>query len=286
MNRPIILLLPLFSLMVAIVAGGCISASSAAARNESSKRAPTKSAQGLYLVKNAPTPLPAKTEMARFSAGCFWGVEDYFRNEPGVIATAVGFSGGVVPNPSYEDVCRGNTGHAETVEIEFDPAKTSYQKLVKLFFEIHDPTELNKQGPDVGEQYRSVIFYRTEDQHKIAQDTIAALNKTDDFKDEKIVTEVVPARQFYFAEDYHQQYIEKGGRAYCHQRTSRDFSKLQANATGPLVIPASLPLVSGLNGIKACPAPSSDERLGMNPVGCEKVKLLLVPGGPRRVYDD
>lgn len=181
-----------------------------------------KTANGFFLVAGL-TKAPAKTEVARFAAGCFWGVEDYFRHEPGVVATAVGFSGGHVNDPSYRRVCQGDTGHAETVEVEFDPTKTSYRKLVQLYYEIHDPTELNAQGPDTGEQYRSVIFYRNEDQHKIALETKDSLQRSVDFKSLKIVTEIIPAGPFYFAEDYHQQYVEKGGRAYCHERRKRSF---------------------------------------------------------------
>ncbi len=225
MNNSISLKVGLLSLLVLPAVIGC---SMAVGSVSGSAPTPTidagkKSANGLYLVKGAPKTLPKTTEIARFAGGCFWGVEDYFRKEPGVIATAVGFSGGHVPNPSYERVCEGDTGHAESVEVEFDPAKTSYEKLAHLFFEIHDPTELDKQGPDVGYQYRSIAFYRSPEQKKVLEDSISAMQKSDDFKGEKIVTEVIPAGPFYFAEDYHQQYVEKGGRAYCHTRTTRNF---------------------------------------------------------------
>ena len=171
---------------------------------------------GLVLVKNAP-PEIGKTEIASFAAGCFWGVEDEFRKQKGVIATAVGFSGGHVPNPSYRRVCQGDTGHAETVEVEFDPKVVSYDQLLDLFWSIHDPTTPNQQGPDVGEQYRSVIFYHSADQAMKAIASRNKLAKSGELKD-KIVTEIVPAGPFYKAEDYHQQYVEKGGFAVCHIR--------------------------------------------------------------------
>lgn len=177
-----------------------------------------KSAKGLYLVKGS-SHAPAKTEIAAFAGGCFWGIEDYMRKEPGVVATAVGFEGGHVANPSYRRVCEGDTGHAETCEVEFDPSKTSYEKLLHTFFEIHDPTEVNRQGPDEGEQYRSVVFYRSPEQKTAALRVIAKLQALPEFQGKKIATEVVPATPFYYAEDYHQQYVERGGRAYCHVRT-------------------------------------------------------------------
>ena len=182
-----------------------------------------KSAHGLFLVKSAPRALPDKTEVAMFAGGCFWGVEEVFRHEPGVIATAVGFSGGHVKNPSYRQVCAGDTAHAEACMVEFDPKRTNFEKLAKTFFEVHDPTEVNRQGPDEGEQYRSAIFTFNSDQRKTALDLIARLEKSGDFGVQKIATEVRAASPFYFAEDYHQQYVEKGGVAYCHARTHRNF---------------------------------------------------------------
>jgi peptide-methionine (S)-S-oxide reductase len=171
---------------------------------------------GLVLTKTAPKNI-GKTELASFAAGCFWGVEDQFRQEKGVVATAVGFSGGHVPNPSYPRVCEGDTGHAETVMVEFDPKVTSYKKLLDVFWSIHDPTTLNRQGPDVGEQYRSVVFYHSPEQKAEAIATREALQKSGELKD-KIVTEIIPAGPFYKAEEYHQQYVEKGGIAFCHVR--------------------------------------------------------------------
>jgi peptide-methionine (S)-S-oxide reductase len=158
---------------------------------------------------------PTKTELATFAAGCFWGVEAEFRKVKGVIATAVGYSGGHVPNANYKQVCTGNTGHAEVVLVEFDPKVVTYESLLDLFWRLHDPTTLNQQGPDFGEQYRSVIFYFDE-----AQKEKALLSKMTAQKEIKnpIVTEIIPAAPFYYAEDYHQQYVEKGGAASCHLR--------------------------------------------------------------------
>lgn len=177
--------------------------------------------KGYYLVQGA-RPV-ANSKLATFAGGCFWGIEEYMRHEPGVIATAVGFSGGHVANPSYHRVCDGDTGHAETCVVEFDPAKTSFEKLAKTFFSIIDPTEVNAQGPDHGTQYRSVVFYHDDEQKAATLKLISALEKGD-FKGEKIATQVVPAGPFYFAEDYHQQWVEKGGTAYCHTRTKRNFN--------------------------------------------------------------
>jgi len=154
-----------------------------------------------------------KTEKALFGAGCFWGVEEDFRTLPGVISTKVGFSGGTVTDPSYERVCRGDTGHAEVVEVEYDPTKISYKDLLKKFFSSHDPTTLNRQGPDVGYQYRSVIFYNNPEQEKEA---IAAKEELQAKSRRQIVTEIVPAKPFYAAEEYHQHYLLKRGQTVCH----------------------------------------------------------------------
>jgi peptide-methionine (S)-S-oxide reductase len=151
-------------------------------------------------------------EKATFGAGCFWGVEAAFRQIPGVLATAVGYSGGDHPDPTYKDVCSGRTGHAEAVEVEYDPAKVSYDDLLKVFWDNHDPTTLNRQGPDIGAQYRSAIFYHTPEQQAAA---IASKEKMQAMYKKKIVTEITPASVFYRAEDYHQQYLEKRGLAHC-----------------------------------------------------------------------
>jgi peptide-methionine (S)-S-oxide reductase len=151
-------------------------------------------------------------EKATFGAGCFWGVEAAFRQLKGVVSTAVGYSGGEYPNPTYKDVCSGKTGHAEVVEVEYDPAQVSYDDLLKVFWDNHDPTTLNRQGPDVGAQYRSAIFFHTPEQEAAAK---ASKEKMQAGYKNKIVTEITPASEFYRAEDYHQQYLEKRGLAHC-----------------------------------------------------------------------
>jgi peptide methionine sulfoxide reductase msrA/msrB len=163
---------------------------------------------------------PAKPEQekAYFAGGCFWDVEYHFQKLDGVISTRVGFMGGTVENPGYYDVVRGDTGHAETAEIVYDPSKVSYEELAKLFFNIHDPTQINRQGPDIGYQYRSAIFYTNNDQKEIASKLIEQL------KDQgyDVATQLQFAQEFYPAEDYHQQYYEnKGSLPYCHIFTKR-----------------------------------------------------------------
>jgi peptide-methionine (S)-S-oxide reductase len=152
---------------------------------------------------------------ATFAAGCFWGVEATFRQLPGVIRTRVGYTGGNTPNPTYKDVCSDRTGHAEAVEIEYDPATLSYEKLLQVFWENHDPTQLNRQGPDHGSQYRSGIFYHTLEQKAEADASKEKLEQSHRFN-RPVVTEIVPAATFFEAEDYHQQYLEKRGLAHCH----------------------------------------------------------------------
>ena len=156
-------------------------------------------------------------EKATFGAGCFWGVEAAFRRMPGVVATAVGYAGGKTQNPSYQEVCTDETGHAEVVEVQFDPAKINYLDLLRVFWENHDPTQLNRQGPDIGTQYRSVIFFHSEEQHTQAVQSKKALQDSGAFK-RPIVTTVEPAQTFFRAEEYHQQYLEKRGLASCHIR--------------------------------------------------------------------
>jgi peptide-methionine (S)-S-oxide reductase len=155
-----------------------------------------------------------KVEKATFGAGCFWGVEATFRRVEGVLETAVGFMGGTVENPTYHRVCTGKTGHAEVVHLTYDPSKVSYEQLLDVFWRCHDPTTLNRQGPDIGTQYRSVIFAHTDAQLAAATASKAALDKSGRFK-RPIVTEIRPAGQFYRAEEYHQQYNEKHGFAAC-----------------------------------------------------------------------
>jgi peptide-methionine (S)-S-oxide reductase len=152
---------------------------------------------------------------AIFAAGCFWGVEATFRQLPGVLATRVGYIGGDFANPTYKDVCTDRTGHAEAVEVEYDPAKLSYDTLLNTFWENHDPTQLNRQGPDWGTQYRSAIFFTTPEQEAEAKASKAALEKSQRYS-KPVVTQIVPASTFFQAEDYHQQYLEKKGLVSCH----------------------------------------------------------------------
>jgi len=153
-------------------------------------------------------------DKAFFAAGCFWGVESTFQSLDGVVSTTVGYTGGKVKNPSYELVCTGITGHAEAVEVVYDSKVISYKQLLDTFFELHDPTTLNRQGPDVGTQYRSVIFYNNIEEKSLAEDTINAINESGKFPN-KVVTEVVSASNFYNAEEYHQDYYKKRGLTGC-----------------------------------------------------------------------
>lgn len=157
----------------------------------------------------------AKRAEATFGAGCFWGVEATFRQIPGVFATAVGYLGGVLDNPTYEDVCSGRTQHAEVVKVVYDPRRVSYEQLLEVFWANHDPTTLNRQGPDVGTQYRSGVYYHTDAQAEAARAMLKKLEASGRFK-RPIVTEICPATSFWMAEDYHQQYLEKRGATSCH----------------------------------------------------------------------
>ena len=152
---------------------------------------------------------------AVFGAGCFWGVELAFSKVVGVAATAVGYSGGTAPDPTYELVCSGQTGHVEVVQVEYNPAQVSYENLLELFWEIHDPTTPNRQGLDIGTQYRSVVFFHDAEQEAAARAFQDKLQDSHRFKRD-IVTEIVPAAEFYRAEDYHQKYLEKRGQGSCH----------------------------------------------------------------------
>jgi len=158
----------------------------------------------------------AKTEVATLAGGCFWGMEDLFRKLPGVLNTDVGYTGGETPNAKYEQVKTGHTGHAEALRIEFDPETLSYENLLLFFFKIHDPTTEDRQGNDVGTQYRSAIFYHTEEQREIAESVIERVNKSGAWK-KPIATEVIEEAPFYRAEEYHQDYLEKHPNGYtCH----------------------------------------------------------------------
>jgi len=166
-------------------------------------------------VKGQVTPDNPGTKIAVFGAGCFWGVEAAFRRLPGVLATEVGYSGGNFKNPTYHDVCGDRTGHAEVVRVEFDPQKITYRDLLRVFWLNHDPTTKNRQGPDIGTQYRSVIFYFDEGQRQEALASLQEEEKSGRYS-RPLVTEIVPAKEFYRAEEYHQQYLEKRGQASCH----------------------------------------------------------------------
>jgi len=177
--------------------------------------------------KTASKPHSGKTELATFAAGCFWGVEELYRTLPGVLKTQVGYTGGATPNPTYDDVCSDETGHAEAVQITYDPSKITYEKLLQLFWENHDPTTKDRQGFDVGAQYRSAIFYHSGAQKKAAEkskkEAQAALDtaQTNSLMSKiagkrTVVTQILPAEKFYPAEDYHQQYLAKRGAKVCH----------------------------------------------------------------------
>ena len=154
-----------------------------------------------------------KTHKALFAAGCFWGVQYYFDEVPGVVKTTVGYTGGHTENPTYDEVCTHTTGHAEATLIEFDPDKVSYQTLLMQFFRMHDPTQLNRQGPDIGDSYRSAIFYFDDEQHKEA---VQIRNRTQEALDKPVVTQIEPAGPFYEAEAYHQKFSQRTGIGMCH----------------------------------------------------------------------
>ncbi|HEY1921341.1 MAG TPA: peptide-methionine (S)-S-oxide reductase MsrA [Tepidisphaeraceae bacterium] len=171
-----------------------------------------------------------KTEQATFAAGCFWGVETMFRKTPGVLATQVGYTGGHVAGATYKQVCSGRTGHAEAVLVTFDPAKISYPELLDVFWSLHDPTTIDRQGPDVGSQYRSAIFTHGEEQDRLARASVAEVDASGVFR-RKIVTQIEPAGEFHSAEDYHQQYFEKQGSAEsCHVGIAKVRTKLAVEA--------------------------------------------------------
>jgi peptide-methionine (S)-S-oxide reductase len=195
------------------VVAGC---GAATARDADSSANPTEmvtSEEGVAM--NAEPQAEGETAKATFAAGCFWGVEAALRQVKGVRSTSVGYTGGTVENPTYKQVCTDKTGHAEAVEVIYDPSKVSYEDLLKVFWENHDPTTLNRQGPDVGSQYRSAIFYHTPEQKAAAEASKAELEKSRKYR-RPIVTEIQPATKYYRAEEYHQQYLEKRGLATCH----------------------------------------------------------------------
>jgi methionine-R-sulfoxide reductase/methionine-S-sulfoxide reductase len=169
-------------------------------------------------MKFIPSGKEAKTDTAVFAGGCFWGMEYFFKKAEGVKSTSVGYTGGHKDNPTYKEVCEGTTGHIEATEVVFDPSKISFEEVAKLFFELHDPTQVDRQGPDIGEQYRSVVFFRNDEQKKTAEKLIGILKD----KGLNVATQVVKASAFWKAEDYHQDYYnKKGGTPYCHGYTKR-----------------------------------------------------------------
>lgn len=170
------------------------------------------------------------TRLATFGAGCFWGVEVAFREMPGVVDATVGYLGGTMSDPTYKDVCSGRTGHAEVVQVEYDPTAISYDQLLNPFWEMHDPTTLNRQGWDVGTQYRSAIFFHDAEQERVAQASKEALQGR---SKKRIVTEITPTSTFYPAEEYHQRYLEKQGRASCHVPASRPAATSSTAADQP-----------------------------------------------------
>ena len=172
-----------------------------------------------------------RTETATFGAGCFWGVEYVFERVPGVLVTEVGYAGGYTENPTYRDVCSATTGHAEVLKVEFDPALVGYDQLLEVFWAMHDPTQVNRQGPDVGDQYRSVIFTHSDEQQKAAE---ASRSNAQERFSRPIATQIEPAGPFYAAEEYHQRYYDKNGHEpYCHVipwGTLRELGLVKANA--------------------------------------------------------
>ena len=170
---------------------------------------------GMVVSSQAEPPPPQPRESATFAAGCFWGVQAKFDKIKGVLSSSVGYTGGTVKNPTYEQVCTHTTGHAEVVQVEFDPTVVTYAQLVDTFFGLHDPTQLNRQGPDVGTNYRSAIFYHSPAQKAIAEVAKQKLNAEGKYAG-RVVTEIVPAVEFYPAEDYHQKYLQKIGSPVCH----------------------------------------------------------------------
>ena len=155
------------------------------------------------------------TEIATFGAGCFWGVEAAFRRVPGVVDAVSGYSGGHAENPTYKEVCTDRTGHAEVVQVTFDPARVSYEQLLEVFWKMHDPTQVNRQGPDFGKQYRTAIFYHTPEQQALALKSKQALEASGKLQ-RPVATEITPAGTFWRAEEYHQRYLEKKGQESCH----------------------------------------------------------------------
>lgn len=206
----------LFSLLVVMTAGGLVGCTGAEGEPVAAAGGDTAATEAAETATKPSSQPAVKTETAVFGAGCFWGVESTFRKVPGVLETEVGYAGGTTERPTYEQVCSERTGHAEVVRVEFDPSRVGYEKLLEVFFENHDPTTLNRQGPDYGEQYRSVIFVQSPEQERLATAEKARRDASGDYVG-PIVTAIQPAVPFWPAEGYHQQYFEKQGVDWvCH----------------------------------------------------------------------
>ena len=212
MQKTAITLLTL--LIAAVPRNGCIKKEAKDMGQSQEQQTTAKEPNRPELAKTENPPQSGKYEKATFAAGCFWGVEASFRAIDGVVGTRVGYTGGQRENPTYRQVCTGKTGHAEAVQVTYDPKKVSFEDLLDVFWKIHDPTTPNRQGPDVGTQYRSAIFYHTPQQQTLAQASIQKLEKAARFK-RSIVTQIAPAAEFYKAEEYHQRYLEKQGKTSC-----------------------------------------------------------------------
>lgn len=206
----------LFSLLVVMTAGGLVGCTGAEGEPVAAASGDTAATEAAGTATKPSSQPAVKTETAVFGAGCFWGVESTFRKVPGVLETEVGYAGGATERPTYEQVCSERTGHAEVVRVEFDPSRVGYEKLLEVFFENHDPTTLNRQGPDYGDQYRSIVFTQSPEQERLATAEKARRDASGDYVG-PIVTAIQPAVPFWPAEGYHQQYFEKQGMDWvCH----------------------------------------------------------------------
>jgi peptide-methionine (S)-S-oxide reductase len=216
-NTPLAVVVAAIAVCAALAAGGCQPdqeghAMIAPSQDNTPSAAPQKTPAPNPGTEAAP---PAKTAVATFAAGCFWGVEAKFRQVPGVVDAMVGYTGGHTEHPTYKQVCTGTTGHAEAVQVTYDPAKVTYEALLEVFWNIHNPTTANRQGPDVGSQYRSAIFYHAQEQEAAARKSKAALQVSGRWGERTVVTQIEPAGPFWRAEEYHQRYLEKKGLGTC-----------------------------------------------------------------------
>ena len=215
-SRPLIAAISILTLYPLLISAGCEQQNAAPAAREPDEATKTATTTGNDVKEEKmQSNADRQLQTATFGAGCFWGVESVFRQIDGVKDAAVGYCGGKLKNPTYRDVCGDQTGHAEAVQIQYDPQIVSYDKLLSIFWKCHDPTQVNRQGPDVGTQYRSVIFYHTPEQKAAAEASKQALEQSGKYR-RPIATEIVPAATFYRAEEYHQQYLAKHGLPSCH----------------------------------------------------------------------